>query len=340
MLITENNSIGNIDGSLSNSSTTLLLKSMTGMPVLTDVDDYCILTLIRESDGSIEYVRCTSQDIPAKTYTITRGQDGSTPLDFVDNDEARNLLTKEQINTLRDETLDTTVLREDGSVALTGDLDVGGNKIENVADAVNPDEVPNLQQVLDLLGTITTTDGVVLDTKDATNGGANNLSNIDITWNSSWDNYDRIVFLVEGLVNNTSGQIGWVLSNDAGSSWLTFVDSTGESQSWTDTNIPSNTGFNAKSVMEFGANQKAMECYYAPRIKSSTIKLNVPSNSNQGIGFQYNGSALTSAFTSSFVNAWHTSSNGLTGHLLRLAHDGGGTFTAGTVKIIGYNYPS
>ena len=180
---------------------------------------------------------------------------------------------------------------------------------------------------------------ILLDEIDATNGGANNLSNIDITWNSSWDNYDRIVFLVEGLVNNTSGQVGWVLSNDAGSSWLTFVDSSGESQTWTDTVIPSNTGLNTKSVMELGNNQKAMECYYAPRINSSTIRLNVTQNSNQGFGFQYNGSALTNSFTSSFVNAWHTPSNGLTGHLLRLAHDGAGAFTAGTIKIIGYNYP-
>ena len=153
-LVVENNSIGIIDGALGSAGTTLTLQSMSGMPILNNVDEFCILALIRDSDNAIEYVKCTAQNIPARTYTIQRGQEGSVPLDFVDLDQARNLWTKGQIQTIREETLDPTVLREDGSVALTGDLDAGGNKIENVADAVNPDEVPNLQQVEGLIDAI------------------------------------------------------------------------------------------------------------------------------------------------------------------------------------------
>lgn len=43
------------------------------------------------------------------------------------------------------------VLQRDGSVALTGDLDAGGNKVTNVDDAVGNDEVPPLGQVNSLI---------------------------------------------------------------------------------------------------------------------------------------------------------------------------------------------
>lgn len=97
-LIVANNAVGSIDGSLSSSATTLILNDISNFPILTDVDDYCILTLIRESDGAIEYVECTSQNIANRSYEVLRGVEDTTPLVFTEGDEVRNLLTKGQID--------------------------------------------------------------------------------------------------------------------------------------------------------------------------------------------------------------------------------------------------
>jgi len=150
MLVAENNAIGAIDGAFSDISTTLKLVSMTGMPVLDNVDQFCILTLIRASDNAIEYVKCTAQDIPARTYTVLRGQEDSIPLDFVDADEARNLWTKGQIDLVLTEPGVGTLL-SDGTVALEANLDANAFTIENLPDALNAQEPTTLNQVEGLI---------------------------------------------------------------------------------------------------------------------------------------------------------------------------------------------
>lgn len=95
-LKTTNNAVGTLEGNLSSSATTIILTSIAGFPVLTG-DDYCVLTLIRESDGALEYVRCTSQDASNRSYEVLRGQEGTPAITFSDGDEIRNLLTSEQI---------------------------------------------------------------------------------------------------------------------------------------------------------------------------------------------------------------------------------------------------
>ena len=144
-LITENNAVGNIDVGLSSVSNSLVLKDISGFPVLNDPDDFCILTLIRESDNAIEYVKCTAQDIPSKTYTVDRAQEGTTSLVFADNDEVRNLLTRDQITFLLGR--DDEKLPKDGSEAMTGDLNLGTNKVTQVADGVDNLDAVNLQQL-------------------------------------------------------------------------------------------------------------------------------------------------------------------------------------------------
>lgn len=152
-LTTANNAVTVLDGDLSSSATTLVLTDIANFPVLSDVDDYCILTLIRESDGAIEYVKCTTQNIPNRSYEILRGQESTIPLDFSDGDGARNLLTADQIETLRTASVDKLPLV---GGTLSGDLDLGGNTLDNVKTAVNPDEGVNLQQVEDLIDAIPT----------------------------------------------------------------------------------------------------------------------------------------------------------------------------------------
>ena len=102
-LKTENNAITTLDGSLSSASTNLVLNSVSGFPQLDGVDDFCILTIIRESDGSLEYVKCNSLDAITRTYTVERAQEGSVALNFADGDEVRNLLTRDQIEYLAED---------------------------------------------------------------------------------------------------------------------------------------------------------------------------------------------------------------------------------------------
>ena len=165
------------------------------------------------------------------------------------------------------------------------------------------------------------------------------VGNVDIDAQASWDTYDRLEFVVQGLTNNSAGQIAWVMSSDSGATWMQFVNSTGEGMAWTDTVIPSSVAFNANSIMNLGSNQKAMDCSPMCTADSNTLRLNIPNNSNQGLSAVYNGSALSSFNNGEYISAWYTTGAGLDGYRLRLAHDGGGTFTAGTIKVLGYNYP-
>lgn len=119
-LITSNNAVGTIDNGLSSTATTLVLNSLTNFPFLVDAGDYCILTLIRESDGALEYVKCTSQNVNNRSYEIIRGQEGSTPLVFLEGDSVRNLLTAEQIDSFLSSAGGTST----GSYTF-GDLSIG-----------------------------------------------------------------------------------------------------------------------------------------------------------------------------------------------------------------------
>ena len=216
---------------------------------------------------------------------------------------SKKIITDLQIDTLAGSGTRPVVVNEDGK------LEVGSS-----------DTIPGLPT---LLATYTPTA----------------VTNVDIDAQASWDTYDRLEFVVQGLTNNSAGQIAWVMSSDSGATWMQFVNSTGEGRAWTDTVIPSSVAFNANSIMNLGSNQKAMDCSSMASIDSSTVKLNIPNNSTQGLVAQYNGSSLTSIVSAEHIGAWYTTGAGLDGYRLRLAHDGGGTFTAGTIKVLGYNYP-
>ena len=331
-LITANNAVTVLDGALSLSATTLVLTDISNFPVLVDVDDYCILTLIRASDGAIEYVKCTSQNVPNRSYEILRGQESTVALDFLDGDEARNLLTSDQIETLRTVSDDKLPL---AGGALTGALDLGGNTIGNLAPALDPDEAPNLQQVLDLINAVSPT---LLTSIDMTNGGANDLSNIDITWQTAWDAYDKVEIVVDDMESTGVGQAGLALSPDGGTTWKSWVG--GKQAFLWSGNAAGGAGVNyhAKAELNIKGHVKIPLLGTYSVSTGSDLGGN-PSFTIAGSAGNYNGTTFSSLSSFTSWSGWDTGSNGLDGYMLRFAHDNG-PFTSGTFKIIGYNYPS
>ncbi len=101
-LKTENNAIDTIVGGLLTTDSVLELNDISGFPTLVDPEDFCILTLIRVSDGAIEYVKCTDQNVANRTYTVVRAQENTNALEFQEGDQVRNMLTRDQINMMFD----------------------------------------------------------------------------------------------------------------------------------------------------------------------------------------------------------------------------------------------
>lgn len=217
-LITSNNAVGTIDNGLSSTATTLVLNSLTNFPFLVDAGDYCILTLIRESDGALEYVKCTSQNVNNRSYEITRGQEGSTPLVFLEGDSVRNLLTAEQIDSFLSSEGDTSTgsytfgalsIGTGGPLALTlndgyGNTNVCFNHKSGKADqngnagriTVNTDAISSPTMDFQLganlsSGTPTSlTDGMILSQTDLKPKTADTVSlgSSDRAWDDLWLN--------------------------------------------------------------------------------------------------------------------------------------------------------
>ena len=335
-LTTANNAVTVLDGALSLSATTLVLTDISNFPVLVDVDDYCILTLIRASDGAIEYVKCTSQNVSNRSYEILRGQESTLALDFLSGDEARNLLTSDQIETLR--TISDDKLPLAGGT-LSGALDLGGNTLDNVKTAVNPDEGVNLQQVQDLVNTIPSNNETLLTSVDLTNGGANDLTNIDIVYNPVWDTYDYFKILVIDAVLNTSNRLGFVVfENSSPSTYITITGTNKEAL------LPHNTSVSIGSYnsMEItvGNNttgSKSIKADFA--INSDDIVSAGGGNGSKGYRYDYNGTTFTNLTVNSEYISYPVPTNKWTNHTIRFTTEGG-NFTGGTLRLIGYKYPS
>lgn len=184
-----------------------------------------------------------------------------------------------------------------------------------------------------------TVGGKLLATYDMTNGGSNNLSNIDITWQTAWDAYDHVDIVIRNARNSGAGQMAWVLSGDSGTTWESFDGSSFEAIGWSDTNFGGNSTqvFDARMRMVINSVKKTTECIdYSAYLEG--VNPNDADNSKIGYVFNYSGTTLTSASQGIRWDGWYTGSTGLDGYLLRLVH-GAGNFTSGTLKIIGYNYP-
>jgi hypothetical protein len=337
-LITENNAIGALDGALSAVSTSMVLQSVAGFPDVSVAGDFCVLTLIRASDGAIEYVKCTDFNAPTRTYTIERAQEGTIALAFVDGDEVRDLLTRDQIEYLRTQDGSNSILK-DGSVAFTGDVDMGGNVVTNGADAVNPTDLVTKQQTEALIAS--SSDGTVLTTIDMTNGGANDLNNIDINWQASWDTYDYVEIRVTRCKMNNAGLMGFALSADGGTTWKSLYDKTKEAVFWTDTPTIVQTQETRSFTVRINLQEdnKMLHFYDMVASRYTTDEVNLGDNVTvQGFEFDYSGTTLTNKVGILTSAGWQTNSLGLNGYMLRFTHEVG-NFVNGTLKIIGYDYP-
>jgi hypothetical protein len=183
--------------------------------------------------------------------------------------------------------------------------------------------------------------GTLLTTIDMTNGGANDLNNIDITWQASWDTYDYVKIFVDGANATNTGQFGFVLSGNAGSTWKTLFSTTRQACSPTSNAINAGDSFGFVAEMALRERVKPMHFWnwhWSPNSGGGTLDIN---NNIPYIGtlYSYSGTTLTNTLNTGDSVGWDTGGDGFFGYLLRFTHEVG-NFNSGTLKIIGYNYPS
>lgn len=186
-----------------------------------------------------------------------------------------------------------------------------------------------------LRGPFDGSNGTVLTTIDMTNGGANDLNVISVTWQSAWDSYDYVKIIISNGVTSNQGQIGFVIaSTGTPSTYLQLLGVTSEALSWTNGSV----------------NKFSGDCELALQSRTKQIIFNsfgfgagsykVGSPGNKGMRMDYNGTSLSGSNDCTDWNSWDTNNSfGLDGFILSFVHDVG-NFTNGTLKIIGYNYPS
>jgi hypothetical protein len=129
-----NNAVSSLAAPITNTDLSLVLQTGGGakFPVLGG-GDWCPVTVVK-TDGTLEIMRCTART--SDTLTVTRGQEGTTPLAFSANDRVEVRWTVAAANEF--------VLRTGGlGATMSGDIPMGGNKITGLAtgtagtDAVN-----------------------------------------------------------------------------------------------------------------------------------------------------------------------------------------------------------
>lgn len=195
---------------------------------------------------------------------------------------------------------------------------------------------------IDATGNVVTTSaaggGTVLSTTDMTNGGADDLNEIPIAHDVSWDVFDYIDIVVENAVVSSSGQIGWVCSkNSAPSTFLSLTGSTKEA--W----LPFNSAIDGSNTLNmhirlnnFANGSKDMNALGA------SINIIHPfrgggNGTGNGYVLDYTGSVFTGLVAIDTWIGWSTGSTKWTDHTLFLHHEVG-NFTAGTLKVIGRTF--
>lgn len=92
-----NNASTHLTEDISPTSTTLVVTSTTGFPVLTNGFDYATLT-IQDDDGNTEITHCTG--VVGNTFTVSRGQEGTPAIAFSAGALVENRITAEALNEL------------------------------------------------------------------------------------------------------------------------------------------------------------------------------------------------------------------------------------------------
>lgn len=184
------------------------------------------------------------------------------------------------------------------------------------------------------------TEGTRLATVDMTNGGANNLVNIDITWQAAWDAYDYCEILVRGARNATASQVAWTaFANGTPSTYLQLAGYGQEGVGWSDDAHPANTSWNGSVNMSLYSHQKILSVGKSGFAIDANVKINAPDSSINGLfKCDYNGTSLTTYENLKEHSGWYTGSAGFNGYTLRLTQEAG-VFNNGTISIIGYKYP-
>jgi hypothetical protein len=184
------------------------------------------------------------------------------------------------------------------------------------------------------------TEGTRIATIDMTNGGANNIQNIDITWQSSWDAYDFCEILVRGARNSVASQVAWVAyANGTPSTFLTLAGYSDEGVAWSSDDLPANTSWNGSVNMTLYSHQKILATGKSGFTIDANVKINAPNDSINGLyRCDYNGTSLTNFENITEHSGWYTGSAGFNGYTLRLAQEAG-VFNNGIISIIGYKYP-
>jgi hypothetical protein len=92
-----NNAATMLSGNITATDTSIIVASAIGFPVPTS-PDYFILTLENAAATTREIIKVTS--VSGTTFTVTRGQEGTTASDFTLGDKAELRLTAGGLNNI------------------------------------------------------------------------------------------------------------------------------------------------------------------------------------------------------------------------------------------------
>ena len=124
------------------------------------------------------------------------------------------------------------------------------------------------------------TEGTRLATIDMTNGGANNLRDVDVVWQSAWDGYDYVEILVRSARNTALSQNAWVaFANATPSTYLLVAATTDPGLSWSDDGLPANTAWHGSINMPLYSHQKVLGRGKSGFAIDAAVKINAPDNS-------------------------------------------------------------
>lgn len=152
------------------SDTTIQLTDTSGLPDVSDPNDYTMLTLIQAGTLLYEIVRVDS--VSANVITVVRAQEGTVALNFSPSDEVRNWLTSGMFDktvkaeaTLNSNSLlvaggDTDVSTPSTPTAVTheGSLDLLGTAGEDTLLEIGKGRTGDGAAIVDLIGDPTNTD--------------------------------------------------------------------------------------------------------------------------------------------------------------------------------------
>jgi len=166
-LLVENNVRKVIAQPVTNTDTSITLVDVTGLPDVSAVGDYTMITLIRVADLLYEIVQV--DDIVGNVLTVQRAQEGTIALTYSANDEVRNMFTAGMFETLRADAVKVSHLTVTQPVDLDQmEIDVAANTAKDTnanhtGDATG-DSVLTLATVNGNVGSFTAAD-ITVDAK-------------------------------------------------------------------------------------------------------------------------------------------------------------------------------